>query len=53
MNLTAQKRLIRKWGLMYRLMRKRRDRAGAMFAIERARIWRGYVNLMERRAKLN
>jgi len=52
-NLSAQRRLIRKWGLMFRLMRSRRDLAGERFAVERARIWRGYVNMMERRAANN
>jgi len=47
-NLKPQRRLVRIWAKMFRLMRSRRDRKGMSFAIERARIWREYVNRMER-----
>jgi len=47
----AQRRLIRRWGRLYRLMLKRGDRAGMTFAVERAKIWREYVNRMEKMSK--
>jgi hypothetical protein len=48
MSLTPQKRLVRRWGKLWRLMRRRGDRAGMTFAVERAKIWREYVNRMEK-----
>lgn len=47
MKYNAQRKLVRRWGLMWRTMKRLRDRAGARFAIERATIWRNYINRKE------
>lgn len=36
--------------MMYRLMKSRRDATGASFALERARLWREYVNKVENKS---
>ncbi len=44
-NTVRQMRLnVRRWGMQWRVMNKRRDRAGERFAIERALLWRNSIN---------
>ncbi len=35
---------VRMWAMQWRVMHKRRDRAGERFAIERALLWRNSIN---------
>lgn len=47
-NLRQQRKNVRRWGLLWRLMKQRRDKLGQQFALERATLWRNYVNRMEK-----
>jgi hypothetical protein len=35
---------VRRWSMLWRIMKKKRDRHGQEFAIERAQMWRRKIN---------
>ena len=39
---------VRRWGKLWRVMKRRRDRQGAKFAVARGRLWRDVVNRLEK-----
>ena len=43
------KRMIRRYGMVYRILADMRDLQGARFAVERASLWRMEVNKRKRR----
>jgi len=48
MTLREARKSVRRWGKLWRLMKSRRDRLGMRFAIDRALLWRGHINRMEK-----
>jgi len=48
MNLNPQRRLIRQWAKVWRILKRRGDQAGMVVALSRAKLWRNYVNRMEK-----
>jgi len=50
--LPQARRMVRRWGQMWRVMRDMHDSKGARFAKERATLWREQINRRTRRKVL-